>query len=121
MLDTARSRVCEGRMAAPGLAAGGQQLVRLLAPLAGMQGYLHRYGPRPVHVAFISPPQAPSAAKHLVLIHGMTEGLLYATYVPTVTRALQAAGWSVVQAQHSGSYNVRIAGSPVQHTLCGRL
>jgi hypothetical protein len=90
-----------------------------------MQGVLFRYGAAQPQVAFLvggpgAPPAAraplaPAAAaggrgrgpRHLVLVSGLTEGLLFAPYTEQLARAADGAGWSLVLAQLSSSYQAR--------------
>jgi len=70
-----------------------------------MQGTLFRYGPGPAHVAFISsydgrPTPSPSAAvvqTHVVAVGGLTDGLMFANWIPILTSNLQIKGIGVVQ------------------------
>ncbi|KAL6756293.1 hypothetical protein V8C86DRAFT_3026789 [Haematococcus lacustris] len=66
-----------------------------------MQGLLTKYGPGPSHLAFISHHHH---KRHLVLLGGLTDGLMFASYVPPLAAGLAAKGWSLVQAQLSSSY-----------------
>jgi pimeloyl-ACP methyl ester carboxylesterase len=66
-----------------------------------MHGVLFKYGPSAANVAFKSHPQH---SRHLVLIGGLTDGLLFAPYCHQLSEAAGAAGWSLVQAQLTTSY-----------------
>ncbi|KAJ9521308.1 hypothetical protein QJQ45_001166 [Haematococcus lacustris] len=66
-----------------------------------MQGLLTKYGPGPSHLAFISHHHH---KRHLVLLGGLTDGLMFASYVPPLAAGLAVKGWSLVQAQLSSSY-----------------
>lgn len=44
--------------------------------------------------------------KHLVLLGGLTDGMLYASYCEPLARAMEQHGWSTVHAQLSSSYQV---------------
>jgi hypothetical protein len=100
-----------------------------------MAGVLHRYGPLPHQLAFISPtatatatappppkaeprgadarpPAKAAAAVHVVLVSGLTEGLLALPYAPALVGALSAASerldglrLSLVQVQLRSSYD----------------
>ena len=70
-----------------------------------MQGALFRYGPAPAQVAFCS--AAPSFPRHhLVLIAGLTEGLHGLPYTEQLSAAAAGAGYALVQAQLTSSYQV---------------
>lgn len=74
-----------------------------------MQGFLFRYGPGPAHVAFISscdgrPTPSPSSGAvaqavqtHVVAVGGLTDGLLFANWIPILSSKLQNRGIGVVQ------------------------
>eukprot|EP00877_Chromochloris_zofingiensis_P007835 jgi/Chrzof1/3304/Cz12g20080.t1 len=66
-----------------------------------MQGLLFKYGHKSTHVAFMSNPQH---KQHIVLVGGLTDGLLPTPYCAALTSAAKQLGWSVVQAQLSSSY-----------------
>ncbi len=68
-----------------------------------MQGTLIKYGPSPTHVAFLSN-QPKAHPRHLVLVGGLTDGLLFAPYAPHLAAAAQKNGFTLVQAQLSSSY-----------------
>lgn len=77
-----------------------------------MQGLLFKYGPGAAHVAFKSSPSAKPTCKdnsqlHLVLIGGLTDGLLFAPYADQLASAIGKLGWSLVQAQLRSSYQVK--------------
>lgn len=73
-----------------------------------MQGTLFKYGPGSAHVAFKSPATAKharcSGQLHLVLLGGLTDGLLFAPYCEKLAAAAGDLGWSLVQAQLTSSY-----------------
>jgi hypothetical protein len=75
-----------------------------------MQGTLFKYGPGSAHVAFKSPATAKhprcSGQLHLVLVGGLTDGLLFAPYCEKLAAAAGGLGWSLVQAQLTSSYQV---------------
>lgn len=71
-----------------------------------MQGTLLQYGPKAEHLAFAS---NLSCSKQVVLIGGLTDGLLFAPYAPALASALATRGWSLLQAQLSSSYQVHTA------------
>jgi hypothetical protein len=75
-----------------------------------MQGTLFKYGPGSAHVAFKSPATAKharcSGQLHLVLLGGLTDGLLFAPYCEKLAAAAGDLGWSLVQAQLTSSYQV---------------
>jgi hypothetical protein len=80
-----------------------------------MQGVLFRYGPAAPHIAFRSTPPAStttssSAAgpRHLVLVAGLTEGLLALPYAQSLAVAAEAAGYSLVQAQLRSCYQASL-------------
>lgn len=66
-----------------------------------MQGTLFTYGPKSTQRAFKS---ANASARQLVLIGGLTDGLLFASYAPALAIRLAALGWGLTQAQLSSSY-----------------
>lgn len=68
-----------------------------------LQGLLFKYGHKSTHVAFMSNPQH---KQHIVLVGGLTDGLLPTPYCAALTSAAKQLGWSVVQAQLSSSYQV---------------
>ncbi|KAF8063709.1 SPAPB24D3.06c [Scenedesmus sp. PABB004] len=78
-----------------------------MPPLPAMQGTLFKYGPGAAHVAFKSQPPAhgvaPAPARAVVLLGGLTDGLLFAPYAPHLERAAARLGWTLVQAQLSSS------------------
>ena len=63
-----------------------------------MLGTLIRYGVNCEHLAFISSPQH---KKHVLLISGLTEGLMSIAYASPLASALDKIGWSLVQVQVS--------------------
>lgn len=65
-----------------------------------MQGTLLRYGPANEHLAFLSA----GGPRHVLLIAGLTEGLLGCSYAPQLAAELQAIGWTLVQVQ-VGAYS----------------
>jgi hypothetical protein len=76
-----------------------------------MQGLLFKYGPEAAHIAFKSSPSAETTCTgrsqlHLVLIGGLTDGLLFAPYAEQLATAVGKLGWSLVQAQLRSSYQV---------------
>ena len=60
-----------------------------------MQGTLIRYGAASEQVAFISG----SHKRHVLLIAGLTEGLMSIAYAQPLASALDSIGWSLVQVQ----------------------
>jgi len=58
-----------------------------------MQGTLFRYGPKPAQVAF----KSGNHSCHVVIIGGLTDGLLFAKYVPILAKRLETLGASLVQ------------------------
>eukprot|EP00879_Flechtneria_rotunda_P009118 GHRR01009546.1.p1 GENE.GHRR01009546.1~~GHRR01009546.1.p1 ORF type:complete len:358 (+),score=102.20 GHRR01009546.1:188-1261(+) len=73
-----------------------------------MQGVLFKYGQAPTHIAFKSPPavQHPrcKGQLHLVLVGGLTDGLMFAPYCQQLASAVGSMGWTLVQAQLTSSY-----------------
>ncbi|KAI3436620.1 hypothetical protein D9Q98_006037 [Chlorella vulgaris] len=65
-----------------------------------MEGTLVRYGPSAANVAFISGRHT----RHVVLVGGLTDGLLFAGYCRPLAARLIGAGWSLVQALLSSSH-----------------
>lgn len=65
-----------------------------------LQGLLFRYGPAPANVAFMTAQHK----RHVVIIGGLTDGLLACKWVPPLAQRLDHAGWSVVQPLLSSSY-----------------
>jgi pimeloyl-ACP methyl ester carboxylesterase len=65
-----------------------------------MEGVLFKYGDDAAHVAFLSG----AARRHLVLVGGLSDGLLSLPYAPALAACLPAAGWALVQAQLRSSY-----------------
>jgi hypothetical protein len=70
-----------------------------------MKGCLAKYGPGASHVCFV---HEPLAQKHLVLVGGLTDGLLFAPYTHQVAQAASKHGFSLVQAQLTSSYQARL-------------
>ena len=77
--------------------------VRLLFSWQGLQGTLFKYGPGPSHVAMMTGRHS----RHLVLVGGLTDGLLALPYAPQLHRRLDEASWSCVQCQLTSSYQAR--------------
>ncbi|KAI8474295.1 MAG: hypothetical protein J3K34DRAFT_518253 [Monoraphidium minutum] len=72
-----------------------------------MQGLLFRYGPAAPQIALRSGGSSGGAAphaRHLVLVHGLTEGLLFAPYAQQLAAGAERAGYALVQAQLRSSY-----------------
>lgn len=69
----------------------------------GLQGTLFKYGPGPSHVAMMTGRHS----RHLVLVGGLTDGLLALPYAPQLHRRLDEASWSCVQCQLTSSYQAR--------------
>ncbi len=67
------------------------------------QGTLFRYGEASPLLAL----QQGGHSRHVVLVGGLTDGMLFATYCEPLAEALDALGWSTVHAQLSSSYQVR--------------
>eukprot|EP00198_Chlamydomonas_reinhardtii_P005998 XP_001695334.1 predicted protein [Chlamydomonas reinhardtii] len=85
--------------AAPiGAGAAVPPLVEPIATVSRMQisGTLTRYGPAGPQVALLA--GAPGVARAVVLVGGLTDGLLFAPYVATLTDALARRGWAAVHA-----------------------
>ncbi|PNW82539.1 hypothetical protein CHLRE_06g283034v5 [Chlamydomonas reinhardtii] len=61
-----------------------------------ISGTLTRYGPAGPQVALLA--GAPGVARAVVLVGGLTDGLLFAPYVATLTDALARRGWAAVHA-----------------------
>ncbi len=85
-----------------------------------LPGTLVRYGSAGPQVALLCGPA--SASRALILIGGLTDGLLYAPYVVPMTKELTARGWMVVHASLQSSWTVRQGaecqgGCTVQHAL----
>lgn len=78
-----------------------------------MQGVLFKYGPGASHIAFKhssnSPHHSEAAAagrqRYLVLVGGLTDGLLFAPYCQRLTEQIPSE-WTLVQAQLTSSYQV---------------
>jgi hypothetical protein len=84
-----------------------------------MQGTLFKYGPGASHVALMvkTTPNPPpthqpcagsSGARHLVLVGGLTDGLLFAPYAQQLAAAVGELGWCLVQASLTSSYTVGV-------------
>lgn len=82
---------------------------------AAMRGQLIRYGSKSAQVAFICDPPSPRA---LILLGGLTDGLLALPYVDALVARLAPAGWCLVQAQLSSSYQVRSGGCRACSQCC---
>ena len=54
-----------------------------------MKGLLVRYGPSASHLAFISDAAA-GHRRHIILVGGLTDGLLFAPYAPALRAAAHA-------------------------------
>lgn len=67
--------------------------------LALLQGELFKYGVGSSQVAF----QTGDHPRHLVLIGGLSDGLLFAPYSQLLSDAVDGLGWSLVQVQLSSS------------------
>eukprot|EP00210_Caulerpa_lentillifera_P000714 g691.t1 len=65
-----------------------------------MKGELFRYGQNSAQVAF----QSGNHRRHLVLIPGLTNGLLSLPYAPGLAATLDSQSWSLVQPLMSSSY-----------------
>lgn len=65
-----------------------------------MEGVLFRYGPAAANVAFMSGRHP----RHVVLVGGLTDGLLFAPYCRPLAAKLEAAQWSLVQTLLSSSH-----------------
>lgn len=76
---------------------------RAYVPKATMHGQLIRYGKNSAQVGFICDPPA---SKALILLGGLTDGLLALPYVNALVEELAPKGWCVVQAQLRSSYQV---------------
>ncbi|KAK9832887.1 hypothetical protein WJX74_000806 [Apatococcus lobatus] len=57
-----------------------------------LEGLLFRYGPGAAHTAFLTG----SGDRHVVLIGGLSNGLLFAGYNAALAKSLQSSGWAVV-------------------------
>lgn len=64
------------------------------------QGTLFRYGPAAANVAFLSGRHP----RHVVLVGGLTDGLLFAPYVRPLAAKLEERRWSLVQTLLSSSH-----------------
>ncbi len=73
-----------------------------------MQGHLFKYGTGASHLAFLSsrPPQVAPWRRHLVLIGGLSDGLLFAPYAQKLADAVGEKGYGLVQANLASSYQV---------------
>jgi hypothetical protein len=65
-----------------------------------MEGELIRYSPTSEHVAFVSGKHP----RHVILIAGLTEGLLALSYSKPLSKALDGLGWSLVQIQVASTF-----------------
>ncbi|KAG2430183.1 hypothetical protein HXX76_010282 [Chlamydomonas incerta] len=61
-----------------------------------ISGTLTRYGPAGPQVALLA--GAPGATRAVVIVGGLTDGLLFAPYVAPLTEALSKLGWAAVHA-----------------------
>eukprot|EP01025_Chloroclados_australasicus_P055740 TRINITY_DN6822_c0_g1_i2.p1 TRINITY_DN6822_c0_g1~~TRINITY_DN6822_c0_g1_i2.p1 ORF type:complete len:326 (-),score=52.51 TRINITY_DN6822_c0_g1_i2:503-1354(-) len=64
-----------------------------------MQGLLFKYGKKPQNLAF----KFGSHTKNLILVEGLTEGLLTLSYTKPLAETLDEMGWSLVKAQITSS------------------
>jgi hypothetical protein len=71
---------------------------------ASLQGLLFKYGPSSSHLAF---QVNHSLKKHLLLVGGLTDGLLFAPYCHQLADAAAQHGYSLVQAQLTSSCQVQ--------------
>lgn len=71
-----------------------------------ISGTLTRYGPAGPQVALLA--GAPGVARAVVLVGGLTDGLLFAPYVATLTDALARRGWAAVHASLQSAWTVRL-------------
>lgn len=71
------------------------------SPVPLSQGTLFRYGTAAANVAFMTGRHP----RHVVLIGGLTDGLLFAKYAQPLATRLEAQQWSLVQALLSSSHN----------------
>ncbi|GMH32566.1 hypothetical protein BSKO_00400 [Bryopsis sp. KO-2023] len=65
-----------------------------------MQGALFRYGEESPQLAF----QSNLHTSHVVLVGGLTDGLIPVPYTELLSTTLDSMGWSLVQAQLSSAY-----------------
>ncbi|KAI7838132.1 hypothetical protein COHA_008063 [Chlorella ohadii] len=65
-----------------------------------MEGTLFRYGPAAANVAFLSGRHP----RHVVLVGGLTDGLLFAPYVRPLAAKLEERRWALVQTLLSSSH-----------------
>ena len=65
-----------------------------------MDGVLFKYGPGAAHVAFAS---GARHRRHVVLVGGLTDGLLALPYAAALAAGLEAQRWGLVQAQLGSS------------------
>lgn len=70
-----------------------------------MKGELFRYGQKPVQVAF----QSAQHPRQLVLIPGLTDGLLSLTYTSSLATELDSRNCSFVQPLLSSSFQVGVS------------
>lgn len=66
-----------------------------------MEGLLFKYGPNACHTAFLS---ARQHRRHVIVLGGLTDGLLPTAYVPALAARCDQQGWAMVQALLSSSY-----------------
>ncbi|GAX79979.1 hypothetical protein CEUSTIGMA_g7418.t1 [Chlamydomonas eustigma] len=66
-----------------------------------MEGELLKYSPASEHLAFVSG----KYDRHVILIAGLTEGMLGLSYSRPLSKALNNLHWSLVQIQLSSSYS----------------
>lgn len=70
-----------------------------------MQGTLFKFGPSSAQLAFKSH-TASSSRRQLVLLGGLTDGMLFAPYAAQLAAEAERHGWGLVQAQLTSSYQV---------------
>ena len=73
------------------------------APQLQVTGQIARYGPRPAHLLQLSG----SHERQVVLVGGLTAGLLAVPFVPQLAQKLEGLGWGLAQAQLQSCFNVR--------------
>lgn len=71
-----------------------------------MQGTLFKFGPGSAQLAFKA--HGPASTRQLVLVGGLTDGLLFAPYVTQLAAEAGRLGWGLVQAQLTSSYQVGV-------------
>eukprot|EP00299_Pterocystis_sp_00344_P007893 c2767_g1_i1.p1 GENE.c2767_g1_i1~~c2767_g1_i1.p1 ORF type:complete len:298 (-),score=73.89 c2767_g1_i1:28-921(-) len=82
----------------------------ILDMLSALQGVLLRYGPEAAQIAFCSPASQQSngniiwSQKALIMIGGLTDGLLATQYASTITTKANAQGWDAFQILIRSSY-----------------